>query len=175
LVFLPRWRNPFPMEKALRVGELEVIYPPGAVRPGLKCLWLSRRHKPLPAQLQALAKYGVGTVAVVLKLFKSFDEVLDLVDAYKPQVVVAVIKCDWILKLARARKQVEVLIPVFKTVYRGLEPPETWNENVDWLEPVWEIKRRKGKKVAERVYYVRRFTGFVSLKPATERTVLSSC
>ena len=162
------------MESALRVGELEVIYPPGAVRPGLKCLWLSRRHRPLPAQLQALAKYGVGTVAVVLKPFRSFNEVLDLVDAHKPQVVVAVIKCGWTLKLARARKRVEVLVPVFETVYKGLEPPETWDENLDWFEPAWEIKWRKGKKVAERVYYVRRFTGFVSLKPAPGRTVLSS-
>jgi hypothetical protein len=156
-------------ERVAFLGEAEILYLPCAPRPGLACLWVSRRHKPLPVQLGELARvHGVGTLLVVVRLLSGFRDLLNLVDRYRPQVVVPIVRSDWVLRLTEARG-VEVLAPKFRTVYRGFEPPETWDRERDWVEGVVEWKWRKGKRVRERVYYVKRFTSFVPVKPENHR------
>jgi hypothetical protein len=152
-------------ERVAFLGEAEILYLPGAPRPGLACLWVSRRHKPLPVQLEELARaHGVGTLIVVVRLLSGFRDLLNLVDRYRPQVVVPVVRSDWVLRLAQLDRA-EVLAPKFETVYMGREPPESWDASRDWFETAVEVKWRGGRKVKERVYRVKRFVCFVPLKP----------
>jgi len=147
------------------LGEAELLYLPGAPRGGRTCLWVSRRHRPLPVQLEELARvHGVSALLVVVRQLSGFPELLRLVDRYKPHVVVPVVRSDWVLRLARLNRA-EVLAPKFETVYAGREPPESWDATRDWFEAAVEVKWRRGRKVRERVYRVKRFVCFVPLKP----------
>lgn len=146
------------------LGEAELLYLPGP-RGGRTCLWVSRRHRPLPVQLEELGRvHGVSALLVVVKQLSGFPELLRLVDRYKPHVVVPVVRSDWVLRLAQLGRA-EVLAPKFETVYMGREPPESWDETRDWFEAAVEVKWRRGRKVKERVYRVKRFVCFVPLKP----------
>ena len=144
------------------MGDGEVVYLPGAPRPGLTCLWLSRRHRPLSVQIDELAGLGVSALVEVVRVFANFGEILRLIDTFRPHMVVAVVRSDWVLRLAK-RRDVRVFVPVFETVYRGSEPPYAWDKDRDWVERVRKVRWKGKRRVAEDVYYVRRFVRFVEL------------